>query len=223
MPDQKFWQVYFALTGAHLPAVASTWKEGDPLPPISGTKEGDEDTFMSVTQLQGHLKTIGTKIQAAAAAATKGKVGLDGVELTSLLPVAGVGGVGTEGSNVSESGIAGVATNSETRGGALLEADPDLEAYLQTADEERQGGDFKDLENERAGSVEKQLQLSENGDGDNEDDDLDLDQYLNELSAEVGDAGGEIEGEEQGNDDGDVENDDDDDVEAVLRELQDEI
>jgi hypothetical protein len=215
MPDQKFWEVYFALAASHLPAIACTWKDGDPLPSVSGTKEGDEDTFMSVTGLQGHLKTIGTKIQAAATAATKGKVGAAGVELTSLLPLGVVGGT-SDGSTSAppEAGGTPEGTGSSTaRSGALLETDPDLEAYLQTADEERGDNGAGDDNSSRG---EKHV----DADGvENDDDDLDLDQYLNELSAEVGEAEGE-EGAENG---GGGSDENEDDVEAVLRALQDEI
>ena len=223
MPDQKFWQVYFALTGSHLPAIASTYKEGDPLPPVSGAKEEDEDTFMSLTGIQGHLKTIGTKIQAAATAATKGKVGgSGGVELSSLLPLSVAGGTGSsrttaDGTGTLEStGPGGESTNSahEVRGGALLEADPDLEAYLQTADDERQEN-YSTQNRTEIDDTQRNLE-----DGDVDEDDLDLDQYLNELSAEVGGENEEIEAENGGDDDDD---DDGIDVEAVLKELQDEV
>jgi hypothetical protein len=216
MPDQKFWQVYFALAASHLPAVASTWKEGDVLPPVAGTNQSDEDTFMSVTGLQGHLKTIGTKIQAAATAASKGNVGAAGVELTSLLTSAdGVSGA-EDTTNVSETGAAQGEATSGARGGALLETDPDLEAYLQTADEERE--DFEGGAGTGRNRVDTHLHSGDDGENNDEDDDLDLDQYLNELSAEVGDADGEGEEENGGENGGD-----DDDVEAVLRALQDEI
>lgn len=219
MPDHKFWQVYFALAASHLPAVASTWKEGDSLPPIAGTNQGDEDDFMSVTGLQGHLKTIGTKIQAAATAATKGKV--EGIELTGFLPLSGISGGGC----ADGSGIKGTSkgTSHTARGGALLETDPDLEAYLQTADEEREG-DFNYISDGDGGDgggdgngLDEQLYLREDRGNNVEDDDLDLDRYLNELSAEVGDA------EEGDGNGGSNSGDGAGDVEAALRELQDEI
>lgn len=225
MPDQQFWEVYFALAASHLPAVASTWREGDSLPPVAGANQGDEDSFMSVTGLQGHLKTIGTKIQAAATAATKGNVGTGGVELTSLLPLGGSfgGTIAAAADSTSGSGMKGVlseGTSHSARGGALLETDPDLEAYLQTADDEREGTYHLDCSEGGGGTdngLEKQLQFGEDTGDTEDDDDLDLDQYLNELSAEVGDA------EEVGEEDTDGGNGEVDDVEAALRVLQDEI
>lgn len=238
MQDQKFWEIYFALAASHLPAVASTWKEGDSLPLIAGTSQGDEDSFMSVTGLQGHLKTIGTKIQAAATAATKGKVGGGGVELSSLLPLGGTSSGSAAADSADGSGIK--VTSEEAKnsahGGALLETDPDLEAYLQTADEEREGNYKYNLDASEGGGgggsgsggggtsneLDEQLCLREDRGDNAEDDDLDLDRYLNELSAEVGDAEGGEEGEKDGDSSGDGAGDHGD-VEAALRELQDEI
>ncbi|KAL4549549.1 hypothetical protein Ndes2526B_g04557 [Nannochloris sp. 'desiccata'] len=199
MPDQQFWEVYFALAASHLPAVASTWREGDSLPPVAGANQ--------------------------ATAATKGNVGTGGVELTSLLPLGGSfgGTIAAAADSTSGSGMKGVlseGTSHSARGGALLETDPDLEAYLQTADDEREGTYHLDCSEGGGGTdngLEKQLQFGEDTGDTEDDDDLDLDQYLNELSAEVGDA------EEVGEEDTDGGNGEVDDVEAALRVLQDEI
>ena len=87
-----------------------------------------------------------------------------------------------------------------TQSGSLLEADPDLEAYLQVADDARD--DLADSVGEEDLDVEEEL---------------DLDKYLNELSAEVEEGGLPMEGDGSGDDDVDGV-----DVDAVLRELQEE-
>ena len=217
MDDQRFWQVYFALSKSHLPSIAFSWKDGDALPRISGEqddKDKDPDPFMSLTGLQDQLKTFGTKIQAAASAAAtaaKHAKGPGGVELATLLPL----GVGAAGGSTAEHGTAAVpdtaggaaglsqegnSLGGPTQSGSLLEADPDLEAYLQVADDARD--DLADSVGEEDLDVEEEL---------------DLDKYLNELSAEVEEGGLPMEGDGSGDDDVDGV-----DVDAVLRELQEE-
>lgn len=210
MDDQRFWQVYFALAKPHLPSAAFSWEEGDTLPPISGAqddKDTDPDPFMSLTGFQDQIKHIGTKLQAAAtAAATAAKhaKGPGGVELATLLPL-GVGATrdGADAVQDDAGGATGLTQDASlplSQSGTLLEADPDLEAYLQVADEAR---------DELADSVgEEDLDVEE---------DLDLDQYLNELSAEVEEGGLPL--DEEGGDGDEV---DGVDVDAVLRELQEE-
>ena len=216
LTDQRFWEVYFALADGHLPSVAFTWKEGDPLPQVRGGTEGAEEEFMSLGGLQGHLKSLGSRLSGAVAAAAA--KGTGGVELATFLPLgsftrgsegavpSGAGGGGASlvngggGGGSGAAAAAAVAASGALAGeSSLLEADPDLEAYLQVADEAREGFDDDDpVEGDDVG-------------GEGEEDDLDLDHYLNELSAEV-DAGGG-----GGGDEGDG-----DDLDSVLKELQDD-
>jgi hypothetical protein len=66
MTDERFWTVYFALAARNLPAGAGTWAEGDTLPPLSGDVAEVEGVGSPLSELGGHLKELGAKIQGAA-------------------------------------------------------------------------------------------------------------------------------------------------------------
>jgi len=201
LTDQQFWEIYFSLAQPHLPGRAFLWRQGDPLPPVSVIKDGD-DAFMSLTGIGNQLRNLGTKIHAAAHAGAESA----GVELSTFFPTkeasraqVDVAANSNKEASVSTDGPAG-------QSGKLLEIDPDLEEYLRGT---------------ASGSeCEEEVESPEVGDsgdkprvGDDQGDELDLDQYLNELSDVVDDVEG------LGNDDdgaGGV------DVEAVLRELEEE-
>jgi hypothetical protein len=233
MTDQRFWAVYFALVQRQLPEAAARWAPGDALPPVSGDADaGRDEDFMSLAGLGSQLRTLSTKLQAAAAqsgasppllppplvvassASTCSPAlltspparcagGPAGLELTSFLSGAMArASPGAEGGAPPGDAAAPRPGAGGDAGGAMLQSDPDLEAYLQVG---AAGGDS-------SGGSEG------GGDGGSDDgpsgEELDLDEYLNELSAEVGDG----EGGEGGGSGGDGD-DDAVDVDAALREL----
>ena len=92
------------------------------------------------------------------------------MELSSLLPPSAVG-----------SAAAAAAAAAPAKPAALLETDPDLEAYLRVAIAD--GRDSE--EGSEDGGAAAGGGGGEGEGGDEDDDDLDLDQYLNAHSAEV--------------------------------------
>jgi hypothetical protein len=197
MTDAEFWGIYFTLSKQHLPASAIDWREGDPLPPVAGISNTNEE-FMSFSGIGNQLRSLTTKLQSSATAAAANLPA--GVELTTLLPGRDVpfnserdDNCGSESSNAYGGTKGKSAEVSKSRSGTLLSVDPDLEAYLQAASpgEEEEGGENGGYDTDTA-------------EGEDEVDLAGMDEYLNELDA--------VEPEED---------EDALDVEEVLKELQD--
>ena len=131
----------------------------------------DADHADLFSSLGSQLKQLGSKLQHAAQSA-----GPTALELTPF-KLAGSTAAAPQPAAPGSSDAGGGAGSK----GAMLESDPDLEAYLQVAISDAQGGEG----GEHAGASGGGGDAGEGAEEAEEDDDLDLDSYLNELTAEV--------------------------------------
>lgn len=173
MGDSEFWDIYFELVKDKLPPVAYTWKEGDDLPPSSD--RGNQNDVLSVDYLGNQLRTLSVKASHVVVKAGESA----GVDISNLLHVS------NDTSNVEENlGGGRTSMGSSVR---ILDSDPDLEEYLQVAEESGTDGvnkesyesDLDDYINELSGELVGDK--SETGDISNEYEDEDIDAMIQGL------------------------------------------
>lgn len=169
MDDVEFWDTYFQLMKDALPSMAFAWKEGMPLPKESSMGRNQQDSA-PFDYLETQFRSLSRKASSAVVKAGESA----GVDVSKFLPVDQTGLV----DGVPTSDGEDVGDNAQPSDSKVLEADPDLEEYLEDIDSSAAQDDVHE-------------------------EDSDLDEYLNELTKE--DA---IDDPHDDDDHGDIQDDD---------------
>lgn len=138
MTDEHFWHVYFSLTRQHLPDVAYTWSPGDKLPIWKSEAAASQ---LSISTIGSQLKQFGSRIHDTAAAASSGMELATFPSLNGLRRFQGEDKPSSDTAHVKAVGMlpgdkevapeAPRVVKGSVEPTPVLEADPDLEAYLQ--------------------------------------------------------------------------------------------